>query len=240
MNSEKLQTVSYFSAGVSSAVATKMMIDEIDRVMYTHIDDHHPDTMRFLWDCEVWFGKKIEVWQSDRFKSVDECCRAVGFICSPAGAACTHRLKRAVRKQFENNNQLRVVWGLDCTEKERSYRIIDAMPDHEHVFPLIDEGMTKRDAHQTLKASNIKRPAMYDMGYHNNNCIGCVKGGMGYWNRIRIDFPEVFASRATMERDVGYPMLRKDTWLDELDPERGRHAGPICEECGIFCEIISL
>lgn len=31
---------------------------------------------------------------------------------------------------------------------------------------------------------------MYDLGYANNNCIGCVKGGIGYWNKIRIDFPE--------------------------------------------------
>ena len=52
-------TVSYFSAGVSSAVATKMLINEIDRIMYTHIDDHHPDTMRFLHDCENWFHKKL-------------------------------------------------------------------------------------------------------------------------------------------------------------------------------------
>ena len=46
---------------------------------------------------------------------------------------------------------------------------------------------------------------MYDMGYPNNNCIGCVKGGMGYWNHIRKDFPEVFDSRAKLEReDFGY------------------------------------
>ncbi len=37
---------------------------------------------------------------------------------------------------------------------------------------------------------------MYDLGYPNNNCIGCVKGGMGYWNKIRKDFPEVFQKRA--------------------------------------------
>ena len=32
-------TVSWFSAGVSSAVATKLIIDEVDRIIYTHIDD---------------------------------------------------------------------------------------------------------------------------------------------------------------------------------------------------------
>ncbi len=54
-------TVSWFSAGVSSAVATKLLIDEIDSVHYVHIDDQHPDTLRFVADCERWFGKPIEM-----------------------------------------------------------------------------------------------------------------------------------------------------------------------------------
>lgn len=200
-------TVSYFSTGASSAVATKMMIGEIDRIMYTHIDDQHPDTMRFLHDCEEWFGQGIEVWQSDRFRSVDECCRAVGFLRSPAGAACTSRLKRAVRKRFEKENELRIIWGLDFREGKRSKQIAYSMPDHEHVFPLINAGMTKEDVHRMLRAAGIKRPAMYDLGYQNNNCVGCIRGGMGYWNHIRVDFPEVFKSRIKLERDIGYPIL---------------------------------
>ncbi len=234
-------TVSYFSAGVSSAVATKMLINEIDRIMYTHIDDHHPDSMRFLHDCEQWFHKLIEIMQS-RFKSVDECCRAVSFIRSRAGgAACTTRLKRQVRKDFEHahKGRLRIVWGLDCDELRRCERIVDSMPDHEHVFPLVDAKMTKQDAHQMLRAAGIKRPVMYDLGYHNNNCVGCVKGGMGYWNHIRVDFPEVFKQRSEMERLIGYPIIGKGIWLDELDPSRGRHAGPICDDCGINCEIMA-
>ncbi len=232
-------TVSYFSTGVSSAVATKMMIGEIDRIMYTHIDDQHPDTMRFLHDCEEWFGQEIEVWQSDRFRSVDECCRAVGFLKSPAGAACTSRLKRDVRKQFEKDNNLRIIWGFDSKEVGRSEKIIDSMPDHEHVFPLIDAGMPKEHIHRILRGSGIKRPVMYDLGYHNNNCIGCIRGGLGYWNHIRVDFPEVFKSRVKLERDIGYPILTpKYGWLDELDPQRGRHKPPLCDSCNIFCELM--
>ena len=60
----KKLTVSWFSAGVSSAVATKLEIDRIDRIIYTHIDDQHPDTMRFVKDCEQWFGKEVEILQS--------------------------------------------------------------------------------------------------------------------------------------------------------------------------------
>ncbi len=235
-------TVSYFSGGVSSAVATKLVCDELDDVFYTHIDDQHPDTMRFVKECETWFGRKITIMQHP-YRSVENACRMVSFIRSPQGAACTKRLKRDMRKQFERENegQLTIVWGIDYAESRRAERIRESMPGHKHRFPLIDEKMTKVDAHQVLLASGIKRPAMYDLGYHNNNCVGCVKGGMGYWNKIRVDFPDVFASRSAMERDIGYPILgKRDGWLDELHPERGRHAGPICDECGIFCELLSL
>lgn len=236
-------TVSYFSAGVSSAVATKLMIDEIDVIMHTHIDDHHEDNGRFLDDCERWFGKPIIISQHPLLKSVDEVCRFAGFIKDRnGGAACTHRLKRLVRKDFERKHkgQLRIVWGYDCTEEKRRDRIEQTMWEYEHAFPLIDQRITKREAHQILEASHISRPAMYDLGYHNNNCIGCVKGGMGYWNKIRRDFPKVFQSRAVLERLIGFPIIKKDVWLDELDPERGRHAGPICGDCGFMCELMSM
>jgi len=62
---------------------------------------------------------------------------------------------------------------------------------------------------------------------------------MGYWNKIRVDFPDVFAARAKMERVCGGTCI-KGVYLDELDPSRGRHEGPICDECGIWCEIMGL
>ena len=116
------------------------------------------------------------------------------------------------------------------------------MPDYSHRFPLIERCMDKRDAHELAKRLGLKRPAMYDLGYNNNNCIGCLKGGVGYWNKIRRDFPEVYVKRAKLERDLGRFILKdKDgnpMWLDELDPSRGNEPNKIeCESCGIMCEI---
>ena len=129
------------------------------------------------------------------------------------------------------------MWGFDCNEADRADRTVKVMPQFDHTFPVLNR--TKAGIHGVLEASGIKRPAMYDMGYINNNCVGCVKGGMGYWNKIRIDFPEVFARRAAMERTIGAHML-KECYLDELDPARGRHDGVIIPDCGIFCELDSL
>ncbi len=238
---DNILTVSWFSAGASSAVATKLAIDQIDRIIYTHIDDQHPDTMRFVRECEAWFGKPVEVLQSP-YKSVNNVIAQFAYINGVAGAPCTKVLKRRVRKEWELEHEdykLRYVWGMDADESHRCDRLRESMPEQEHLFPLVEQRITKELAHQVLAASGIKRPAMYDLGYSNNNCIGCVKGGRGYWNRIRKDFPEVFAQRAAMEREIGGTCI-KGVYLDELDPRAGRHSGEIMDDCGIFCEMMRL
>jgi len=233
-------TVAWFSGGVSSAVAVKLAAQNIDQIFYIHIDDQHEDTMRFVKDCEEWFGKPVEIMHS-QYRSVENACLGAGWVNGPHGAHCTLSLKQRPRKEWERQQTrpLRYVWGMDADETDRCSRLCDAMPKQEHIFPLVEGGLSKKDAHKVLRASGIRRPAMYDLGYHNNNCVGCVKGGMGYWNKIREDFPDVFANRAAMERKIGGTCI-KDVYLDELEPDRGRHAPPICDDCGIFCEIIAL
>lgn len=86
----------------------------------------------------------------------------------------------------------------------------------------------------------IENPAMYKMGYNNNNCIGCVKGGMGYWNKIRKDFPNVFDRMAKIEREVGATCLKDQSgkiFLDELSPNRGEMPEEMIPDCSLICQI---
>ncbi|HUU88789.1 MAG TPA: hypothetical protein VMX17_13690, partial [Candidatus Glassbacteria bacterium] len=66
--------------------------------------------------------------------------------------------------------------------------------------------------------------------------IMCVKGGMGYANLVRKNFPEEFNKMALLERKIGRSCI-KNKFLDELNPEDGRHEPPILPDCGTFCEI---
>jgi hypothetical protein len=148
-------------------------------------------------------------------------------------------LKKQVRKAWEQEHMtddLTYVWGMDRDEKNRADRIIQGFPQFKHEFPLIDKGLTKDDAHGICRQLGIKRPAMYDMGYNNNNCIGCVKGGAGYWNKIRQDFPKVFEARSRMERNIGHSIL-KGCFLDELQPDKGRMSEEVMDECSILCQL---
>lgn len=218
---------------------------DVNEWIYIDISDQHPDSIRFIKDCEKAVGK-IRILKSNEYGCVEDCVRVFGgFKNSQNGfAPCTNWLKKRVRKEWEEQHKdydLTYVWGFDYKEKNRAERTVEENPKVEHEFPLIDQNLSKEDVHGLFERMfSFPRPEMYEMGYPNNNCVGCVKGGMGYWNRIRVDFPEVFESRAKLERDVGYSMLKDQNgpvFLDELDPNRGNMNLEVFPECSVMCYI---
>lgn len=170
-------------------------------------------------------------------KDVETVIRKAKYINGPLGAPCTRILKRDVRKEWEEGKgDLCYFWGLDVTEKDRCARILMSMPNQKHRFPLVEQNIDKEMAHSLLKKANISRPFMYELGFHNNNCIGCVKGGKGYWNLIRKKFPEVFKKRAALEREIGASCIN-GTFLDELSESLGHLPTKIEDDCNILCEV---
>lgn len=230
--------VCWFSCGVSSFVACYLAKD-IDKIIYTYVEDQHPDSLRFLHDCEKLLGREIEKIQSDKYKDVNDVIEKTKYVNGAYGASCTKWLKKQVRKDWEKENpdHHTYVWGYDVNEKHRAEAIAVALSDYDHEFPLIENGLTKAECHGIAEKLGLKRPIMYDLGYPNNNCIGCVKGGMGYWNKIRVDFPEVFERRAKQERAIGRSCI-KGVFLDELEPNRGRMNLEVMEDCSIACQLL--
>ena len=230
-----MSTVAWFSAGVSSFVAAYLA--KPDRIVYINVANQHPDSLRFVADAEKLLGRPIEVIGDWRFRqSVDEVIKRRRYINGPAGACCTTELKKRVRQEWERVNatpDMVYVWGYDVEERKRAERTA-ASSEFGTSFPLIERGLTKADCHGIAAELGIKRPAMYDLGYSNNNCIGCVKGGKGYWNKIRQDFPDVFARRAQQEREIGHSCI-KGVFLDELDPSAGNMAEEIMPACSFDC-----
>ena len=231
--------VCWFSTGISSFAACYLAKD-VDEIIYTRVANQHPDSDRFLHDCEKLLGRKITIIQSEEYKDVDDVIERTRCINTPYGAPCTERFKKRVRMQWEREHpdHHTYVWGFDVNEKDRAESIEKALSDYDHEFPLIDNHLTKEEAHGIAYKLGLKRPILYDMGYKNNNCLGCVKGGMGYWNKIRRDFPEVFARRAKQEREIGHSCIN-GVFLDELDPDRGNINTEIMEDCTIACQLLT-
>lgn len=77
---------------------------------------------------------------------------------------------------------------------------------------------------------------MYELGYQNNNCIACVKGGASYFLKIKKDFPSYFDRMVELENKIGATCI-KNKPLKDLKPGDGKNMPPITPNCGTFCEI---
>jgi|JI9StandDraft_1071089.scaffolds.fasta_scaffold239069_2 3'-phosphoadenosine 5'-phosphosulfate sulfotransferase (PAPS reductase)/FAD synthetase len=233
----------WISAGAASAVAAKLDIAHhpgAERVFaYTDPGSEHPDNERFLTDLETWLQASIERLASTKYADTWDVWAKRRYLNGPTGALCTAELKKLPRYAFEQPDDVQV-FGYTVEEQHRADRFREQNPEVTLCTPLIDAGLTKDDCLAMIDRAGIELPAMYRLGYRNNNCIGCPKGGLGYWNKIRRDFPGVFDRMARLERDIGHTCSRDDdgaVWLDELDPERGNHADEPSFECSLLCAI---
>jgi hypothetical protein len=174
-------TVCWVSAGISSFMAG-YLTGNVDEWIYIDIQDQHPDSIRFIKDCEKAIGKEIQILKSSEYNCVEDCVRAFGGFRNPYNgfAPCTNYLKKRVRKEWEEQHkdyELTYVWGFDLKEKIRAERTIEGNPQAKHIFPLIDKGLSKEDVHGLFERTfDFPRPVMYQLGYANQNCVGCVKG----------------------------------------------------------------
>ena len=239
----KNRIISWFSCGAASAVATKLAIasDEAITVVYCEVEEEHPDNKRFLKDCENWFGQKIEILRNETYKGSIYNVFQKNYMRTPNGSPCTRALKKQVRLKYEKPTD-RQIFGFTAEEVNRFDDFLDRNNGVDVWCPLIEKDLTKEDCLAMIANAGIELPAMYKLGYQNNNCIGCVKGGMGYWNKIRVDFPDQFKRMADLEKEKGYTVLKKpDTsepiFLHDLDPKRGNYPKEIEVQCGIFCTI---
>lgn len=236
--------VCWFSCGAASAVATKLAIAENAGrlplvVARCIVREEHPDNDRFAADCEKWFGVPIVNMLNEKYDgSIYEVFRQESYISGVKGAPCTRLLKKKVRQSYEKPTDLHV-FGYCAEEQDRWDQFLDAN-NINAASPLVERGLKHSDCLAMILDAGIDLPVMYKLGYQHNNCIGCCKAtGQGYWNKIRVDFPESFARMSVESRRVGVRIIRIDgnrAFLDELQPGTGNHLLEPEVQCGIFCE----
>lgn len=238
------RVVAWFSCGAASAVATKLSIDKYGDVTIAYCDtgSEHPDNRRFMLDCIKWFGREIRILKTEKYRDTWDVFEKTKYLAGIKGARCTTELKKAVRNAFQRVDDIQI-FGFDTTERHRSEKFRANNPEVTLETPLIDKGLSKDDCFELLRDAGIRLPAMYLLGYKNNNCIGCVKGQAGYWNKIRKDFPEVFNRMARVERQLNVAICkteaggkRQKIFLDELDPNAGKYKSEPPLSCGVLCD----
>jgi hypothetical protein len=246
----KPRLLCWFSCGAASAVAAKTSLDryrDTHDVLIVNCDtrpSEHPDNYRFSQECEQWFGQPIIYIRNDAFQTVDDVFAKHRYMSGIRGARCTTELKKMPRHAFALPDDYHV-FGFTADKKERK-RTEDFKlrnPELHLLWPLIEAGITKQQCYQLVRAAGIVLPTMYQLGFDNNNCPGCVKASSPwYWAMIRKHFPEVFKRRCEQSRALGVRLVEIKRhvriFLDEL-PERDfpkphRRENLSCgPECGV-------
>ena len=233
--------VVHFSCGAASAVAAKLSVAKGGDVAVVNafVAEEHEDNRRFLADVEKWLGLPIVVLKDAKYgASAYEVFRRSRYTKGMYGAPCRAAVKGDVLDAWSLPTDIPII-GYTAEEQDRADSFLEHTPDAE--FPLIDAGLDKGACLAMVERAGIVLPQMYRMGYANANCIGCVKGGAGYWNKIRRDFPDRFEEMAQIEDQIGpssFLMRDRKTGvrfsLRQLDPSAGRHDAPV-PDCGFAC-----
>lgn len=236
----------WFSCGAASAVATKKTIDyfgnthEVLPLCCDTRSSEHPDNYRFSKDCEVWFDRSIIFLRNSDYKDVDEVFEKTRYMAGVAGARCTTELKKLPRLNFQLPDDIHV-FGYTAYENKRVEDFRQYNPEIRFKWVLHELGLGKQDCLRILKEAGIELPAMYKLGFENNNCPGCVKASSPwYWDMVRTHFPVVFNRRCEQSRELGVRLVElhhhERIFLDELPQgpfRKPRRKEPL--SCGPEC-----
>jgi 3'-phosphoadenosine 5'-phosphosulfate sulfotransferase (PAPS reductase)/FAD synthetase len=207
--------IAWWSGGITSAVACKIAIDIYGkkrvRVIMIDTQNEHSDTYRFKKDCQKWYGIDIETITGigEKYGNIFDVWRKHKSLNTATGAICSTNLKRLVREKWEKQNQdfLHQVFGFEFDKKEFN-RALSMTLNHgkrtKAIYPLLMMGYDKKDCIKIVEDAGIEIPEMYKLGFQNNNCFatGCIQGGIGYWQKIKRDFPDKFNTMADLEHEL--------------------------------------
>jgi hypothetical protein len=234
-----MRTVCWISAGAASAVAAKLTPDAV--LAYCETGAEHPDNERFLADCVQWLGRPIERLRSERYASTWEVYEARKYLAGIDGAPCTVELKIMPRLAWQMPTDVHVFgYTADGPDVTRAKRLRETYFEMQISTPLIDRGITKEACLAMIENAGLRLPTMYGLGFHNNNCIPCVKAtSPNYWANVRKHFPDKFDRMAKLARKLDVRLCRindERRFIDEI-PADHHTVRPISPQCDFLCHI---
>lgn len=203
--------VSWGAASIVAARETIRLFRDTHEVVLVNCDtrsSEHPDNYRFSEEVQEWLAWPIKTLKSGDYKDVDDVFRRTRYMSGPTGARCTVELKKKLRHEFAKPEDLHV-WGFTAEEWKRCREFRVRNPELHNLFLLAACGITKPDCLNIIASAGIRLPRMYELGFDNNNCPGCVKASSPwYWAHVREHFPEVFARRCVQSRELGVRLVQ--------------------------------
>ena len=217
-----------FSGGRSSALMTKLVLDKYKRseieITFANTGFEHPDTLRFVNDCDRFLFNNRVVWIESVVSSVKG--EGVGFkvvdyetaarngepyiagvrkygLWNQTSPGCTSRLKiEPMEKYLKTKGFIRGknlnYWTAIGIRVDEIDRVSVNYKENQIFYPLIDEGVSKREVLKKCAAL----PFDLKIDEHYGNCVGCFKKSTRKLATIAKDTPEYFDKWKEIENEL--------------------------------------
>ena len=214
--------------------------DELD---FIDLTTEHPDNERFLRDCERWLGREVIRLRSEKFKNTWDVWERERYLAGVAGAPCTRALKFRPRLAWQRPDDIHVFGSTaDKADARRATAMRENYPEMVVRTPLSAAGHTKAACLGIIERAGIALPPMYALGFHNNNCIPCVKAqSPAYWALVRKQFPAEFARMVELSRRLNVKLCKIKggrRFIDEIPADQPT-TDPISPSCDFLCEVMT-
>lgn len=237
------RTLVWFSRGAASAVAWMLTRRRDPDCIAVHCATaaEHPDSDRFEREWSARMNGSVTTLRSDEYTNTWDVWERTRWLAGVNGARCTGELKVAPRLAFQRPDDVHVFgYTADGPDVKRAEWLRENFFELDIRTPLIDAGLTKQAVLAMVEDAGVRLPEMYRLGYHNNNCLPCVKAtSPDYWALVRKTHPAEFERMAKLSRDLGVKLCRINNerrFIDEI-PDDWPTTNPIVPACDFLCQI---
>ena len=201
-----LKHVVHFSGGICSWAAAKRVAERhgtANMVLLfadTRMEDE--DLYRFIGQAAEEIGVPLTVIADGR--TPWQIFRDEKFLGNSRIDPCSKILKRQLLDRWAKKNcgpDDEHYIGLDWTELHRLEPFLKAVAPTKFSAPMCDKPYVDKDQMlAALKATGIKVPRLYEMGFPHNNCGGfCVKAGQAHFKLLLERMPDRYAFHEAQE-----------------------------------------
>ena len=198
-------------------------------LLFADVNMEHPDNYRFLHVAHAWIGGELVILDNGG-KTIWDVFKEGRFLGNSRVDLCSRVLKREpMRKWLEDNcdpEHTVSYLGFDWTEEHRNVKAQRYWNPWKMEAPMCWEPvMDKAEGMAAMAAAGVQPPWLTRMGFPHANCGGgCVKAGIGSFQRLRKISPETYAQWEWNEEQMRQ-FLGRDVAI--LTDRRGKKRRPL-------------